>query len=217
MQGFGDRERSIYVGTDRRGTAGTQREPAREVIEAVPSDAVLMARIAEGDLDALGQLYDRLEPEVRRLVRRLGALPGDVDDLVQLTFLDVHRSAANFQTGRTPRSWVLGVAVMIVRRHRRSLRRWIENMTGHVFERRRAPPKAPDEMLEQCQEYSRFEQALERLSPKRREAFVLVVMEQLSGDAAAAVLGIPVATVWTRLHHARRDLRSMLDERVEDA
>jgi RNA polymerase sigma-70 factor (ECF subfamily) len=191
--------------------------PARR--EVVADDAALVARVAEGNLDALGKLFDRFQPEVRRLVRRLGTPPGDVDDLVQLTFLDVARSAGRYDPALAARSWILGVAAMIVRRHRRSVGRWLANLAGHVFERRRPRPRTPDEALEREQEQARFERALDRLSAKRREVFVLVVMEETSGEEAAAALGIPVATVWTRLHYARRDLRAQLSgepEREED-
>jgi RNA polymerase sigma-70 factor (ECF subfamily) len=42
--------------------------------------------------------------------------------------------------------------------------------------------------------------------------FVLVTLEGMSGEEASAVLGIPINTVWTRLHHARRALRAALEE-----
>ncbi len=178
----------------------------------VDDDVRLLARVAESDLDALGILYDRHEAAVRRLIRRLGVSAGDVDDLVQSTFLDVLKSANKFVPTKSARTWVLGVSVMIVRRHRRSARRWFENLTGGIFERRRAPPSTPVEMFEQREDHRRFEQALADLSPKRREVFVLVVMEEMSGEAVATLLGIPVATVWTRLHHARKALRASLVE-----
>jgi RNA polymerase sigma-70 factor (ECF subfamily) len=40
----------------------------------------------------------------------------------------------------------------------------------------------------------------------------MVVIERLPGEAVAQALGIPVGTVWTRLHHARRELRALLGE-----
>jgi RNA polymerase sigma-70 factor (ECF subfamily) len=54
--------------------------------------------------------------------------------------------------------------------------------------------------------------AFERLSLRKREVFVLVTLEGMSGEEASAVLGIPINTVWTRLHHARRALRAALEE-----
>jgi RNA polymerase sigma-70 factor (ECF subfamily) len=54
--------------------------------------------------------------------------------------------------------------------------------------------------------------ALARLSAKRREAFVLVTLEGTTGEDAAAALGISINTLWTRLHHARRDLRGWVHQ-----
>jgi RNA polymerase sigma-70 factor (ECF subfamily) len=52
--------------------------------------------------------------------------------------------------------------------------------------------------------------ALERLSEPKRIVLLLAETEGLSSDDIAAALHIPVGTVWTRLHHARRDLRRLL-------
>jgi RNA polymerase sigma-70 factor (ECF subfamily) len=46
---------------------------------------------------------------------------------------------------------------------------------------------------------------LERMSPKKREVFALFELEGLSGDEISERIGVPVNTVWTRLHHARKD------------
>ena len=181
-------------------------------LPAPVDDAELLGRVAGGNLEALGELFDRYEDDVRRLVRRLGTANGDIDDLVQLTFLDLARSASRFDRKLSVRSWVLGIAAMMVRRQRRSVARWIANLAGRAFEQRRAAPRTPSEDLEREQDQARFEKALARLSPKRREVFVLVAMEEASGEEAAAALGIPVATVWTRLHYARKELRAMLEE-----
>ena len=50
------------------------------------------------------------------------------------------------------------------------------------------------------------------LSEKKREAFVLVTLEGLSGEEAAQALGVPVNTLWTRLHHARLELSAAIGE-----
>ena len=173
-------------------------------------DALALERVGQGKLDELGVLFDRHERDVRRLIGRLGVSAGDVDDLVQLTFLDVARSAAKFDLRCSPRSWILGVAAMIVRRHRRSVGRMLRDITGLVFESRRAAPPTPAEDYEREEEQQRFRDALDALSPKLREAFVLATVEGMPGEEVAASLGIPVATLWTRLHNARRALREHL-------
>lgn len=178
----------------------------------IAPESALVERLAAGDLDALGKLFDRLEPDVRRFVQRLGVQASDADDLVQLTFLDVSRSAARFDPRLSGRAWVLGIAAIHVRRHRRSMARLLRAAAAHVFEAKRPEARTPDVAFESEESQARFREALEKLSDKKREVFVMVAMEGASGEEAAAAFGIPVATVWTRLHHARKELRATLME-----
>jgi RNA polymerase sigma-70 factor (ECF subfamily) len=148
---------------------------------------------------------------MRTLAGRLGVSSADLDDLVQSVFLDLVRVASRHD-GRPLRPWLLGMTTMAVRRHRRSLSQWVGNLAGRVFEHRREPAPTPEEDLARAQEAERFRNALARLSDKKREVFLLVEVEELRGEDAARALGIPVATVWTRLHHARKELRKALEE-----
>lgn len=185
---------------------------ALRVADPSPSDEALLTALARGELAALGALFDRYEPEVRRYLGRLGVQASDVDDLVQTTFLEVLHAAPRFDAALSGRSWVMGIATMMVRRHRQSLGRtlarltsWLARTTGTV-----TPPATPAEILSADENTRRLLRALEALSPKKREVFALVVLEEMSGEEAARALGIPVNTVWTRLHHARIELRAAL-------
>lgn len=190
---------------------------------APADDAALIAAIASGDLEALGALFERHEPAVTRYLTRLGLARGDVDDLVQATFLEVVRASQRFDPHHAARSWLLGVATIMVRRHRRSLARAAARAAAWagVLRVRAKTQPSPADLLERDGELRAFVAALDGLSAKKREVFVLVTLEGLSGQQVAEVLGIPVNTVWTRLHHARRDLRAALEEhkpeRVEPA
>lgn len=184
----------------------TARDPARE---PSPGDPALMASVAAGEMSALGMLFDRYDQDVRRLIARLGVSPGDVDDLVQLTFLDALRSARSYDGRASARPWLMGLAVMIVRRHRRSIGRlaarlaaWATMPSEHA--------RSPEEQSETNEAAERARRALDALSSKKREAFVLVALEGMSGEQAAELLSVPAATVGTRLHHARRELREAL-------
>jgi RNA polymerase sigma-70 factor (ECF subfamily) len=185
---------------------------APRIVRAEVADAELVAAIARGNLEALGDLFERHEPSVRRYLARLGLGPSDADDLVQATFLEVVQAAGRFDLERPVRSWLLGIATILVRRRRRTVRRYAARLAAWsgIAKGRRVP--TPDEVFDGDEAFQRFQRAFDRLSPKKREAFVLVTLEGLSGEEAAAALGIPVNTVWTRLHHARQDLRAALGE-----
>jgi RNA polymerase sigma-70 factor (ECF subfamily) len=179
-----------------------------------PPDHELVAAVANGNLEALGALFERHEPAVRRYLGRLGIAPSDADDLVQATFLEITHAAARFDPKYPARSWLLGIATVMVRRHRRSIGRAAVRVAAWAASLRSepAPPRTPAELLEAGEAIGRVERAFARLSPKKREVFVLVTLEGLSGEEAASALQIPVNTVWTRLHHARRALRAALGE-----
>jgi len=185
--------------------------PGRAKRHAGASDTELIDRIRCGDLGALGVLYDRHERNVRGFVIHLGCAHGDVDDVVQTTFLQVHRAARGFDGRATPRAWLLGLAANVVRRHRRSMARWIRRIVAFAAEGEHREPMTPEDSLEIDEDVRRVQRGLEKLSEQKRAVFVLVVLQGVRGEEAAAALGIPVATVWTRLHHARRELRALLE------
>jgi RNA polymerase sigma factor (sigma-70 family) len=184
----------------------------RESSMEIP-DARLFERMRDGDMGALGILFDRYAQDIRRVIARLGIAPADVDDLVQLTFLDALRSADQYDGRVNAKPWLAGIAVMMVRRHRRSLGKLVQRLAE--WARQPAPNEqeaSPSDAYEMNEMARKAEQALAKLSAKKREVFILVVMEGLPGEQVAAALSIPVATVWTRLHHARLDLRALLAE-----
>jgi RNA polymerase sigma-70 factor (ECF subfamily) len=187
----------------------TTPEPLRH---RQPSDAALVQSIAAGDLDSLGVLYDRHELDVRRVLGRFGLDATDIDDVIQFTFLQVIRAAPKFDPRFSVRSWLIGIAFMMARRHRRSLRRSARRVSGWLQGLIERAPETPDETFAVREVERRVVDAFERLTPKRREAFVLVAVEGSSGEDAAAALGIPLNTLWTRLHHARQELRAKLGE-----
>lgn len=181
-------------------------------VTPVPSDHDLLAAVANGEIRALGALFERHEPALRRYLGRLGATPDDVDDLIQTTFLEVVRAAGRFDSTYAVRPWLFGIATMMVRRQRRSLARRAALVAAWTGLSSFPQPaySTPDDLFEHDELARRVQRALDRLASKKREVFVLVTLEGLSGEEAALVLGVPVKTVWTRLHYARRELRAAL-------
>jgi len=184
--------------------------PAR-VTEAGPADAELLERVVKGELDALGVLFERYHQDVRRFLLRLGA-QADLDDLAQLTFLEVISAARNYDGRCSARAWLLGIAATMMRRRRRSLARMAARVASWVTWHQEQRGETPSETFEGREAEARFFRALERLSPKKREVFVMIALEGASGEEAAVALEVPLNTIWTRLHHARKELRYELRE-----
>lgn len=176
------------------------------------TDVELVVAIARGDLTSLGLLFDRYCEDVRRVLTRLGVPRSDLDDLVQETFLDVPRASARFRTDAPVRPWLLGLAAMVARRQRRSLGRMLRRLQSWAAEPVNDRVPTPAESYEHNDELKRVWNALEQLSEKQRAAFVLVVLEGLSCAEVAEIQATPIATVWTRIHHARAELKRTLME-----
>jgi RNA polymerase sigma factor (sigma-70 family) len=193
-------------------TAATASTPDPVQHAATMSDEGLVAAVAGGDLSSLGVLFDRHAQGVRRFIGRLGVAPSDVDDLTQTTFLLLLEAARSFRGGPSARPWLLGLATNVARRHRRSTIRMAARIAAWASERYASGPPTPGEALDVQERAVRAAHALMLLSPKKREVFVMVAMEAVPAEVAADLLGIPLGTVWTRLHHARRELQAHLLE-----
>ncbi len=175
-------------------------------------DDELAKRIAEGDAASLGVMFQRYHADVRRFIGRLGVRGTDVDDLAQQTFMQLATAARNFDGRASARAWIFGVAAMMVRRHRFSVVRLAKRLASWSVEQDTVMAIEPADALETRERAARAAEALSKLSQKKREVFVMVVLEESRGEEVAAALGIPLATVWTRLHHARLELRAHLSE-----
>lgn len=177
------------------------------------NDAELMARLARGDLSALGTLYDRHHADVRGFVARLTGGSADLDDLVQETFLGAVQVAHRYDGRASAKPLLLGIATQHVRRRRRGVARLAEKLAaaattlGSIFLR------TPEDAAGEHEELERFNLALEKLTLEKRVVFLMIERDGLTGEEVASALDIPVNTVWTRLHYAWRDLRAAMGRR----
>src|SRR6187399_630545 len=145
-------------------------------------DGDLVAAVGRGDLQALGELFQRHEPAVRCYLGRLGIALGDVDDVIQAVFLEIMRAAERYDAQYSVRSWLCGIATIMARRHHRSLARWAARMAAWAGVEAKENSVTPCEMAEHDQVARILQRALEGLSDKKREVFVLVTLEGLSGE-----------------------------------
>jgi RNA polymerase sigma-70 factor (ECF subfamily) len=180
---------------------------ARSRSAQVPApDPELFHRLAGGDIGALGALYDRHQGSLRRFVVRATGGADDVDDLVHTTFLTAAKTAARYDGRAEARPWLIGIAVQLLKRRRHALARFL-SVLGALATTRPATSDPRRALRVQTD----VELALGKLSEAKRVAILLAEVEGLSCAEIAEVLRIPVGTVWTRLHAARRELRHLLE------
>jgi RNA polymerase sigma-70 factor, ECF subfamily len=184
--------------------------PAAEAAE----DARLTAAAAAGDRRAFDQLYRRhLDSVYGRLTRLIGPAP-ERDDLVQQIFLDVYRALGRFRGDASFSTFlhriVLNVAYEHLERRRRGRAR-SEPLDPRQLETLIAPGASPEQRARQREDLRRLFALLDRLSPKRRAAFVLVAVEGLPLEEAASLLAAKPPAVKQRVLEARRELAVALD------
>jgi len=178
------------------------------------SDADAIARLARGEIDALGELYERHHAAVHGFIARATGNASDTADLVQDTFLTVPRAAAGYDGRASCRPWLLGIAARLIQRRGRSLGRLTRMLLRFVDDARQTPgAPSPEQSLAADADMAALDAALQRLSEAKRITLLMAEVEGLSGEEIAAALGVPIGTVWTRLHHARAELRQSLTKR----
>lgn len=151
---------------------------------------------------------------VSRWVRAFGGLNADVDDLAQDVFLVVQRKLDGFQ-GENLAGWLYGIARKVVSDHRRRawFRRWLRGVDPESVETRCEAPDASS-ALDRREAQRVVAAVLNELSAVRRSTFILFEIEGFSGEEIAALEGVPVNTVYTRLHHARKDFHRLMAARL---
>lgn len=174
-------------------------------------DGELIERMAEGDRDALGALFDRHH---RALYGFLGqacdAEDTEIEDMVQTAFLEAFRSAARFRGLSSPRTWLFAIGANVARMHRRATRR-----RARAMQRLAAQPErtaaALDARVADQRALAQVEAALAALPHRLRVAYVMCVIEGVAADDAARALGVARGSIWRRVHVARQKLRAAID------
>lgn len=161
--------------------------------------------VPTGDRLTAESLFRAHASFVAGFVTRLGVQPGEVDDVVQEVFLTAHRRGG-FEPGPAkPTTWLAEIALRVVSTQRRTQKRRRTEGDERALEAAVSPTQSPHETAEQRASLERVDRALAALDVDRRAVFVLFEIEGEPCEAIAAGLGIPVGTVHSRLHTARRE------------
>ena len=168
----------------------------------------LALRAGAGAPGAMHTLFSLTRDDVARYIARRVA-PGRVEDLTQETFSRAMRGLPRY-TGRAPvRAWLLSVARHTVADLYRRQERTPRSVPVDDWERALGPGCASPGSFD---EYLALVSLVERLPEDRRAAFVLTQVQRVPYAEAAAITGVPVGTVRSRVARGRRDLVRLLEE-----
>ncbi|MEV4892686.1 RNA polymerase sigma factor [Nonomuraea sp. NPDC059023] len=174
------------------------------------ADAELIQR-SRRDPAAFAALFDRHAPALHRYVtRRLG--DSLADDVVAETFLTAFRRRARYDVSHPEaRPWLYGIAANLIGKHRRKEQRFYQALarTG-VDEVAESYADRVEARVSASAAQRDLAGALAVLSPEDREVLLMIAWADLSYEEVALALGIPIGTVRSRLHRARKKTRAAL-------
>jgi len=172
------------------------------------SDEVLIGRIANGDRLAMQVLFARHHVRVFRFVLRLVREEAAAEDLISEVFLDVWRQAGRFEGRSQVSTWLLAIArFKALSVLRRKPEQELDEETAEAIE---DTSDTPDVVLEKKQKADVIRKSLGGLSAEHREIIDLVYYHEKSVEEVAEIVGIPEATVKTRMFYARKKLAELL-------
>jgi RNA polymerase sigma-70 factor, ECF subfamily len=170
-----------------------------------------MDRYARGDDAAFSELYELLAPRLYSFLARRMPDRTQVEDLVQQTFLHMHRARRHFCAGAAVLPWAVVIARrLLIDRVRQTKREPVMKDDELQTPEAVAPDTPPDQVLALRRLTQRVDVELNRLPEASRVAFELIQLDGLSIAEAAEVLGTTSAAVKMRAHRAYQTLRERL-------
>lgn len=170
-------------------------------------DRELIARVAEGEQNALKQLYDSYSDHMNSFVRNYLADPQEAADVVHEAMLDVWRQAGRFSNRSTVKSWMFAIARnKAIDRNRKGARAIVAEVDTQI------PDETPgaQAILEAFQDAERVRHCIEHLSDIQKSVIHLAFYEDFSYSEIAKIEDCPTGTVKTRIMAAKKSLLKCL-------
>lgn len=172
------------------------------------SDDMLLESIADGNRTAMHILYCRHNVRVYRFILRIVRDATTAEDLVSQVFLDVWRTAGQFQGRSQVSTWLLSIArfkALTAMRQRR-----FEDIDQEDVRQIPDGNDTPETSLDRSDTSAILRACVQKLSPAHREIINLVYYHEKSVEEVGKIIGIPQSTVKTRMFYARKQLADLL-------
>ena len=172
------------------------------------SDDMLLESIADGNRTAMHILYCRHNVRVYRFILRIVRDATTAEDLVSQVFLDVWRTASQFQGRSQVSTWLLSIArfkALTAMRQRR-----FEDIEQEDVRQIPDDCDTPETSLDRSDTSAILRACVAKLSPAHREIINLVYYHEKSVEEVGQIIGIPQSTVKTRMFYARKQLADLL-------
>lgn len=167
----------------------------------------MIIRIQKGQRDALKELYDLFAPGVYRLACHRLHDPKASEDIVQEVFVRIWLSAQQWDRSRgSAETWIFSVARHLIYDYMREASRHPTTLVEEALMDVADPANGVDEWISQVA----FSEMLESLSYEQQRLVKLRYEEGWTWQGIAAVLGVPLGTVKSRMRRVHQELRNNL-------
>jgi RNA polymerase sigma-70 factor (ECF subfamily) len=173
----------------------------------------LLARIANGDLQAFERLYRVYQPRLTRFLTTLLKRPQLIEEVLDDTMMVVWQTAGRFRGSSKPSTWIFAIAY---RKAHKAQRRWPEPVEDPQVDTRVSEEPLPDENLQHDRLRAALMKAMDNLSADHRAVVDLTYFHGLGYREIAQIVDCPVDTVKTRMFHARRRLKQAMSGDLGD-
>ena len=196
----------ICVAAEETDWMSSTTPPARD-------DQSLLAAIAAGDREALAELYARYQQPLYSYLLQLTPDHGLAEEILQDTLVAAWKSARSFEGRSTVLTWLIGIA----RRQAHNTLRQRKLQLAEEAELACVASSEPEPEAFALNSLARDElvTAFRQLPALHREVLTLALVQELSYEETATILGVPVGTVKSRLSNAKRLLRALLIAKEE--
>ncbi|MFN8595144.1 MAG: RNA polymerase sigma factor [Anaerolineae bacterium] len=177
----------------------------------VPTDAQLIQRLCDGDLSALGSLYDRYRLLVFHTALAITRDRQSAEDILQECFLKLNTYARRIDLNLPLEPWLYRVTVNLAYTWVSRRSRWLTSIEA-VIDRLVAPARTNSEYQAELSELQTvIQQSIDELPSAQRLTVILYYLNDLSLKEISYVLDCPVGTVKSRLHYGREHLKHCLE------
>ncbi|MBK9077693.1 MAG: sigma-70 family RNA polymerase sigma factor [Hyphomicrobium sp.] len=184
-------------------------------MEAASNDRALIKAIAGGDAKALERLFARNQTRVFRYLKRVVRNEAIAEELLNEVFLGVWQSAGRYEGRSEPTTWLISIAhnkAVSMLRKKRELSGYDDDAAAEIED----DADTPEVTSQKIDKAAQMRAAMKGLSSEHREILDLVYYQEQSVSEVAEILGIPEATVKTRMFYARKKLSELLTARGVD-
>lgn len=181
------------------------RAKSVHVMDSDTNPEVLMVRYQAGDFAAATALIDRIGPQLHRFFRAQFASRADADDLLQETWLRIHRVRHTYRAGEPVLPWFYAIARYVrVDHYRRTMRTTArEQRLEETFSVRQVSPDEPGHT-------DNLEWLLQPLPESQREVIVMLKVAGMSLEEVARATSSSVGSVKQKVHRAYKKLREKI-------